>query len=63
MSGISARKYNRDQAKNLSDGIQRILDRINCKYAPNWMLLELWEARHRAQCIKWEFERVMENEK
>ena len=59
MGAISARKYNRDQAKNLSAGIQRILDRVNRKYTPMWMLLELNEARHKAQCIQGEFERVM----
>ena len=59
MSGISARKYNRDMAKNLSAGIRRILDRVNRKYTPTWMLLELIEAEHKAQCIQREFEMVM----
>ena len=59
MGAEAARKYNRDMAKNLSAGIQRILDRVNRKYTPTWMLLELDEARHKAQCIQGEFERVM----
>jgi len=59
MSAISARKYNRNQAKHLVDGIQRILDRINRKYTPIWMLKELMEANHKAQCIQREFEMVM----
>jgi hypothetical protein len=59
MSAEAARKYNRDQAKSLADGIQRIIDRINKKYTPFWMHLELREASHKAQCILQEFERIM----
>jgi len=60
MGAKSARAYNRNQAKYLVDGLQRILDRINRKYTPYWMLSELYEANHKAQCIQQEFERVME---
>ena len=56
----AARKYNRDQAKHLASGIQRILDRLNRKYAPMWLLSELMDANHKAQCIQQEFERIME---
>lgn len=59
MGAESARKYNRDQAKSLALGIQRIIDRINRKYTPNWMISELNEANHKAQCIQHEFEREM----
>ena len=59
MGAESARKYNRDLAKNLSSGIQRILDRVNRKYTPTWMLIELDDAGHKAQCIQHEFEMVM----
>jgi ABC-type transport system involved in cytochrome c biogenesis ATPase subunit len=59
MGAETARQYNRNMAKNLSAGIQRILDRINQKYTPLWMLAELEEARHKAQCIQQEFESIM----
>jgi len=60
MGGKSARAYNRNQAKYLVNGLQRILDRINPEYTPRWMLRELYAANYRAQCIQYEFERVME---
>jgi hypothetical protein len=59
MSAESARRYNRDQAKHLAEGIQRILDRINRKNTPIWMLKELDAASRKAQCIQHEFEIVM----
>jgi len=34
MGAKSARAYNRNQAKSLVDGLQRIIDRINPKYTP-----------------------------
>jgi hypothetical protein len=60
MSGAaSARRYNRDEAKHLADGLDRILDRINRKTTPIWMLKELDVASRRAQCIQREFEMTM----
>ena len=52
-----ALNYHRDQAKSVADCFQRILDRINPKYAPMWLLSELHEYRHVAQCIQAERER------
>lgn len=60
MGAKSARAYNRNQAKFLVQGLQRIIDRVNPKYAPFWMLEELDAANHKAQCIQQEFERIME---
>ena len=60
MSAEAARQYNRQQAKSLSDSIQRILNRVNRKYTPTWMLVELEDANHKAQCIQQEFERIMQ---
>jgi len=59
MGSESARRYNRNQAKSLVQGLQRILNRINKVYTPNWLISELSEASHKAQCIQHEFEMVM----
>jgi hypothetical protein len=59
MGAESSRRYNRDQAKSLAEGIQRILARVNLKYTPSWLISELHEASHKAQCIQYEFEMVM----
>lgn len=59
MGAESARRYNRDQAKQVADIFQRILDRISFKYTPMWLLEELHNGRQKAQCIQAEFERIM----
>ena len=59
MGATSARRYRRDQAKSVADGIDRILKRINKKYTPHWMMYELREAQHKSQCVVGEFEQVM----
>ena len=61
MGAKSAREYNRNQARNLVNGIQRIIDRVNPRYTPDWMLKELDEANHKAQCIHGEFEHIMKD--
>ena len=63
MGTEDARRYNRDQAKSMVDGIQRILDRVNRKYTPIWMLVELDHLNYISQCILQEFERVIECKK
>ena len=59
MGAKSARAYNRNQAKNLVMGLQRAIDRLNPKYTPYWLIKELAEDIHKAQCIQEEFERIM----
>jgi len=61
MGAKSARAYDRNQAKFLVEGLQRIIDRINPKYAPYWLLKELDAASHKAQCIQEEFEWIMKD--
>jgi len=59
MGASSARRYNRNQAKHVVDGVQRILDRLNVKYTPDWLLSELHDLNHTAQCIQGEFQKIM----
>ena len=59
MGAESARRYNRNQAKRVVDGIGRIINRINPKYTPYWMRSELDIIYHKAQCIQREYEMVM----
>ncbi|MEA3438432.1 MAG: hypothetical protein U9R43_18355 [Thermodesulfobacteriota bacterium] len=60
MGGKSARAYNRNKAKFLVEGLQSIINRLNPKYTPVWMLQELDGASQKAQSILEEFERIME---
>jgi len=60
MGAKSARAYNRNQAKFLVEGLQRIKDRISLK-SPHWLLKELSAATHKAQCIQEEFEWIMKD--
>ena len=59
MGAKSARAYNRNQARGLVMGLERIINRVNKRYTPYWLLKELDEANHKAQCILGEFERIM----
>ena len=61
MGAKSARAYNRNQAKFLVNGLQRIKDRINPRYTPDWLLKELDAAIHKADCILGEFESIMKD--
>ena len=60
MGPSSARKYRRNQARLVADGIGRIRDRINPKYTPVWMMKELDEIYRRAQGNTKEWEWIME---
>jgi len=55
----AARKYHQTQAKSVVDSIGRILQRVNSKYTPNWLLLELHNSYHVSQCMLAERERDM----
>ena len=59
MSGRSARLYNRNKAECVANGIQEIIDRLNVKYTPSWLLTELHDLRHESQCIQAEFQRIL----
>ncbi len=59
MGAKSARKHNRNQALRAVNTIQYILNRINRKYAPVWMLKALDSASIDSQCILHEAEMVM----
>ena len=59
MGAESARKYNYNQAKNVANSIGRIIDRLNPRYVPHWMMSELLSSYHMAQCIQEEYLRVM----
>ena len=61
MGAKSARAYDRNQAKFLVEGLQRIKDRINLKYTPHWLFKELNAAIHKADCIMAEFESIMKD--
>jgi len=63
MMGIeAARRSNYYQSKSVVVGIQRIYKRISKKYSPSWLLQELDELNHTAQCVQAEFERQMGKE-
>ena len=53
----SARKYHQSQAKAVTDSLGRIIDRVNPRYTPAWLLLELHNSYHTSQCILSERER------
>lgn len=59
MGAESARKYNRNQALRVVNSVQTILDRINKRYTPLWMITELEKIQHNSQCILHEFEQIM----
>ena len=62
MGAKSARKYNQHQAERVVRNIETILNRINKKHTPFWMIAELESAQHNAQCIQQEFERIMKGD-
>ncbi len=59
MGAKSARKYHRNQAKSVADSIGRIINRIKPRYTPQWLLSELHNSYHIAQCMQGERERDM----
>ena len=61
MSQEAARRYHYNQAKSVAESLQRILNRINCRYTPMWLMMELRESAHIAQCIQAERRRDMED--
>ena len=63
MGAKSARKYYQAQARSVVDSIDRILRRINPKYTPNWLYLELHHVYQQSQCILAERERDMQGYK
>ncbi len=60
MSAKAARQYRYEQAKNLAASLERILNRLNYRYSPNWLWDELEEDLRKAQSIQAECRRVME---
>ncbi len=61
MSTEAAREYHYNQAKSVAESLQRILNRINFRYAPNWLITELKASSHTAQCIQAERRRIIED--
>lgn len=59
MSTEASRRYNYTQARQLVDSIGRIIERMNPKYTPQWLMTELNASYHKAQCIQREFKMVM----
>jgi len=55
----SARKYHQSQAKAVVDSLGRIINRVNPRHTPAWLLLELQNSYHTSQCILSERERDM----
>ena len=56
----SARIHNYQMSESLVSGLQRIIDRLNPRYTPDWLLKELDDLWDKAQCINAEFERIKE---
>ena len=59
MGAKSARRYHRSQAKSVADSLGRIIKRLNPRYTPLWLSMELSKSYHTAQCIQAERERDM----
>ncbi len=55
----SARKYHQNQAKAVVDSLGRIINRVNPRYTPAWLLLELHNSYRTSQHILAERERDM----
>ena len=56
----SARIHNCQMSASVVNGLQRIIDRLNSRYTPDWLLKELDDLWDKAQCINAEFERIKE---
>jgi hypothetical protein len=56
----SARIHNCQMSASVVNGLQRIIDRLNPIYTPDWLLKELDDLWDKAQCINAEFERIKE---
>lgn len=56
---IMSRRYNYEQASRVVKNIERILTRINRANYPCWLITELHDANHNAQCIQGEYKCVM----
>ena len=59
MSAKTAIQYNLSQARRVTESIQRIISRINNQYYPNWLIVELNNSLHDAQCIEGEYMRII----
>ena len=59
MSANAARQYNLSQARRVTESIQRIISRINNQYYPDWLIAELNNSLHDAQCIEGEFTKII----
>ena len=59
MSTEAARRYHYNQATSVVESLQRILNRINFRYTPDWLIAELEKSSQTAQCIQAERRRVM----
>ena len=53
MGAELVRRYNYNQAKRVTDGLERIINRIS-KNTPHWMMKELNDAYRISQCIQQE---------
>jgi len=61
MGAAASRKYHQEQAQSVVNSLGRILERLNPKYTPYWLLLELDNSYHTSQCILGERERDMKD--
>ena len=61
MSKKAALQYHINQAKGVRISLGYILDRVNRKYTPAWMLAELEQSYHVAQCIESERKRDLDS--
>ncbi len=52
MSTEAARRYHYNQATSVAESLQRILNRINFRSTPEWLITELENSSQTAQCIQ-----------
>ena len=56
----SARIHNCQMSASVVNGLQRIIDRLNPIYTPDWLLKELDDLNQKVQIVNAEFERIKE---
>ena len=61
MSTEASRRYHYNQATSVAESLQRILNRINFRYTPDWLIAELEKSSQTAQCIQAERRRDIED--
>ena len=59
MGAESARREQRNRAKHIEYGIDRILNRLSEKHTPLWLLAELYDLRRKSQHTIADLEQIM----